>query len=50
MIAAISVFFGILNIIFNPENRNIILISKELCHSVDIINKRTGHPDSGYVI
>ena len=50
MQAPVAVGLWILNIILLPDKRNIILLEQHVRNGINIINKRTDYPDTGYVI
>ena len=50
MIAAISVWLGIHNVILNADDGNVILIADQICNGINIIDKRADHTNTGYIV
>ena len=50
MIAAVAVGLGILDIVLNPKNGNVILLGKEFGNRIDIVNKRADDADSCHIV
>ena len=50
MIAAVTVWLGIFDIVFYLNDGDVILLGDKVCNGVDIINKSTDNTDTGYVI
>ena len=50
MVAAVTVWFGIFDIVFYFDDGDVVLFGNEIRNGVDIINKSTDNTDTGYVI
>ena len=50
MIAAVAVGLGMLDIILDGDNRNVILADQHIGNGINIINKGTDYADSCNVI
>ena len=50
VVAAVTVWFGIFDIVFYFDDGDVVLFGNEIRNGVDIINKSTDNTDTGYVI
>ena len=50
MITPVTIRFGMLDIIFLFDDRDIILLGQRLCQPINIIYIRADHPDTRHII
>lgn len=50
MKAAVTVRFRVADIIFSPDQPDVVLLCQSICQEINIIYIRAYHPDSGNVV